>query len=565
MSDNDLILLESILKTRNFEKAPELGASDFMELFVAEAYLTEYAPSWDDVQDGLVDGGGDGGIDAVYSFLNGILLERDASPPDIRKGVELDLIIIQAKTSKGIGETAVDKIRIALSSLLRLEVPDSELQTKHNLNSSIIEQFRVFKDCYQKAGPHLPRLRIRVVLAAKATEIHPAVRNKANSLIRELELLFTGAEATVDLLGARELIELTRRANQQTRTLKTSATLSEADDSFVCLVKLRDYFDFLRSDTGRIRGELFESNIRDHYGQKDVNQQIGETLKSGTQDFWWLNNGVTVVADKANLASKRLTIMGPQIVNGLQTSYELFNYFSEGGLDPNDRSILVRVVVPKSQDAIDEIIKATNSQTKIPAGALRATEKVQRDIEEHLRSQGLFYDRRKNHYKNQGKQLHQIVSIKQMAQAVCSISLQKPHEARNNPSALINADHFYEAIFSTTSPLPLYSSCIRIVRQSEAHLRKFENAETSIKKVLKLHVATVASALLCRKAKPTQEDLVKIDHSQHTREITTEAFLYVRSKYTQSGAQERLAKAAGLTAMILDGLDDLLSGAWQQD
>ncbi|MGW1616249.1 AIPR family protein [Streptomyces sp. NPDC002285] len=55
-----------------------------------------------------------------------------------------------------------------------------------------------------------------------------------------------------------------------------------------------------------------------------MNNAIGETLKSGTgEDFWWFNNGVTVVADAAQIAGKRIVVKDPQIVNGLRTNHDL--------------------------------------------------------------------------------------------------------------------------------------------------------------------------------------------------------------------------------------------------
>jgi hypothetical protein len=85
-----------------------------------------------------------------------------------------------------------------------------------------------------------------------------------------------------------------------------------------------------------------------------------------------------------------LTIEDPQIVN----------YFQKHNTIDEKRNLLVRVIVPPVTESRDRIIKVTNSQTQIPVASLRATERIHRDIEEYLRPHGLFYDRRKNFYKN---------------------------------------------------------------------------------------------------------------------------------------------------------------------
>ncbi len=66
-------------------------------------------------------------------------------------------------------------------------------------------------------------------------------------------------------------------------------------------------------------------------GKNNVNSSISETLhRADDNDFWWLNNGVTVLASEATLVNNReLQIVNPEIVNGLQTSMEIYNYFSE--------------------------------------------------------------------------------------------------------------------------------------------------------------------------------------------------------------------------------------------
>jgi len=141
-----------------------------------------------------------------------------------------------------------------------------------------------------------------------------------------------------------------------------------------------------------------------------------------------------------------LTITDAMIVNGLQTSYELFNHFS--GISVADtRHILVRILESSHSDATDRIIKATNNQTKIPSMWLHATEEIQREIEAELKKVNLYYDRRKNHYRNQGIPPSQIVTIPYLSQALVTILLRKPDDARARPTTA--AERHYKKLFST--------------------------------------------------------------------------------------------------------------------
>ena len=93
----------------------------------------------------------------------------------------------------------------------------------------------------------------------------------------------------------------------------------------MALVKLTDFKDFITAETGALNKAMFDANVRDHQGDVTVNKSIRDSLEHpGDEDFWWLNNGITIVADNITAAGKKYTIENPQIVNGLQTSLSSF-------------------------------------------------------------------------------------------------------------------------------------------------------------------------------------------------------------------------------------------------
>ena len=57
-------------------------------------------------------------------------------------------------------------------------------------------------------------------------------------------------------------------------------------------------------------------------GINTVNGDILDTLnnRKENEDFWWLNNGITILCSSAIAIGKSITIENVQIVNGLQTS-----------------------------------------------------------------------------------------------------------------------------------------------------------------------------------------------------------------------------------------------------
>lgn len=76
---------------------------------------------------------------------------------------------------------------------------------------------------------------------------------------------------------------------------------------------------------------LFESNIRDYQNKTAVMFNIEATLidPKKENDFWWLNNGITILADEGSLIGKTFSLDNIQIVNGLQTSHSIYHGIEE--------------------------------------------------------------------------------------------------------------------------------------------------------------------------------------------------------------------------------------------
>ncbi len=107
---NNQILLDEIIK-QEFEDNPNYSnVSEFFEYFVAEQSLKEYDLSYEEIEQGIKGSGLDGGCDAIYLFLNGMLVTEDIlSDFKFPKDIKLEFIIIQAKNSTSINEDVIMK------------------------------------------------------------------------------------------------------------------------------------------------------------------------------------------------------------------------------------------------------------------------------------------------------------------------------------------------------------------------------------------------------------------------------------------------------------------------
>ena len=89
------------------------------------------------------------------------------------------------------------------------------------------------------------------------------------------------------------------------------------DTCAVCLIKLKDYVTHvLESPPGKLNARIFEPNVRDYLGARNqVNDDIRTTLKETApiEDFWWLNNGITIIATSCSLAGNKISIGDPEL------------------------------------------------------------------------------------------------------------------------------------------------------------------------------------------------------------------------------------------------------------
>lgn len=472
MTSNDKIILDEILKQGLTQVDPNTTESSFFEFFTAEQVLKDFDLSNDEIESGLVGAGGDGGIDSIYLLINGELAQEDYDYSHLRRDITIDLIIVQSKTRAGFQESPIERFITVSNDLFDLSIDLQKITEVYN--ERLLEVMQYFHDIWRQLATRFPTLNVTFCYASKGDVPGANLRRKVRVLQSKVEEFFPSANFSFDFLGAPELLDLARRFPQRSYPLQLADTPISAEngDGFVCLVGLGRFFEFLTDESGKLRRQMLEANVRDYQGRTAVNDGIQDTLENAnSEDFWWLNNGVSILASKATLAGKTLSIEDPLVVNGLQTSTEIFEYFRSSDTENEQRKILAKVMVPTEDESRDRVIKATNSQTTVQAASLRATDKIHRDIEEYLRPRGLFYDRRKNFYKNEGKPRSQIVGIQYMAQAVMAIVLRQPDTARARPSTLIKSDDNYKLVFNDSYPIHLYYVCVRVMRTIEQHLK----------------------------------------------------------------------------------------------
>lgn len=554
---NDQIVLGQIIKSKCRESNNELSESEYFEIFSASEILKDHDLTYDDLRYGIVGNGGDGGIDSIYTFLNGELVKEDTEINTKQKKNVIELKIIQSKTSTSFKEAAVIKLRESAEDLFNLSNDPKSYSSR--FNQDLIDNVSTFRKVYEKLVATFPTLSISYYYVTQGDEVHPNVEDKVSKLKDDILTLFSGSSFNFEFIGAKRLLELTRNIPLTSRTLEIAESpISTESGSYICLASLSKYYEFI-SDTGSLARSIFESNVRDYQGSVVVNTGIKQTLSNPkSENFWYLNNGVTIITPKAVSAGKKITIEDPQIVNGLQTSHEIYRHFSEQDKFQDDnRTILVRVICEQDEEARDRIIRATNSQTAIPPASLRSSDEIHRNIEDFLKANDFFYDRKKNYYKNQGMPVAKIISIPYLAQAMMAIILLRPDSARARPSTLINSEIDYRKIFSLDTPIDVYLKVLQIIKSVENYLKPdgcgknherkdITNTKYYVAMLVAISITGGKGQILSKLSEMTK---VEIDNSVLAKSLET-----VLSKYQELGGSDQVAKGTKLLERLLTDL-----------
>ena len=433
---------------------------DYFEIFASQLIMKKYDLDDNEISSGITDGANDGGCDGIFLFVNGeYIQDEDIDPQKYKRSVSIELHIIQSKNTTGFSEDAIMKWKTLTSNVLNLESNYNNFNSRYS--EIVLEKMDLFRKVYLNLIRKAPELSISYHYATFATEIHTNIQAQADELIRIAQGL-PSAKINVDFITAGKLTELFNEHENSEHLLNCTEVMNASEDQeYIVLSTLPSYFYFITGEDGKLIRHIFEYNVRDYQGKVTVNEQIRTTLENGTpqENFWWLNNGVTILAkDVKQQSGKHLILTEPEIVNGLQSSNEIYSYFirDKSRLDSDDRCILIRIIVPKTEESRDHIILATNSQTQIPKASLRATDIIQRNIEQYFKSKGLYYDRRKNYYKNIGMPIDNIISISFLSQCLMATILQQPDYARARPSTLLEKDATYRKLFDTKTNLQSY-------------------------------------------------------------------------------------------------------------
>lgn len=399
-----------------FEDELRPGADTQRRRSIAFLFLvakTAFDLTDDETIEGIVDGGQDFGIDALYFD----------SPED----GELHITLMQGKYRSDLrGDSAFPENAVAkmIDAVGALFDPQKPVNLNRRLNQRI-EDIRSFV----KDGA-IPRV---TAVAANngirwTADAQQRIDNARKDFRGQVEWRYIGPDDLLALLQARKPVsaelQLTGHATVETfdfrRVLVGRMSVAE-------LARLTDEHD----------NQLFEKNIRRYLGLvgNRVNEAVASTLREPDQrpNFYFYNNGITVTCSqfRYNALQKenwRVQVSDLQVVNGGQTARTVQQMADEIGPDIQDAEVLVRIYELDQNDNefIDAITFATNSQNPVDLRDLKANEPRQKALDTSIRGLGYVYRTKREDQSVSSDEFTSAV----VAEAVLAIWRCRPHQAR---------------------------------------------------------------------------------------------------------------------------------------
>ena len=417
----------------------------------------------------IVDKKGLFGIDGIAFVVNGNLVTSKDDIADYAKSKYLDvqILIMQAKIEEKCDTGDLLKTISAAKSFLGdhalLTEATPELENAYDIYNELFKYAKFFNGTS-------PQCHINFITAARqwdetlVTSITSAAENEIKNLFSEIK------EVRVTVFGSDYVIEsyseLENSVDVQIN-FRNNLSFDKIDDvvqSYLGYLSGEEYLKVIVDNHGDIRTRVFYENVRDYQGELNpVNQEIHHTLTTPSlrDKFVLLNNGITIVTKHFKpLGSNMFELREFQIVNGCQTSHEIYNAraFAKDILVP------IKIIHTTDSDVISMIVKSTNRQTPVPTEAFVALEKyhkhLQQTFEEYSKEMPLavFYERRSGELalRKNSENCYEVATLHSIIRSATSVYFQEPYIVYNNNPAnilknrqnkLFQDDHPYEIYY----------------------------------------------------------------------------------------------------------------------
>lgn len=226
------------------------------------------------------------------------------------------------------------------------------------------------------------------------SQVEDLIKDKANvdERLSTHWIVYDPATAFADLL-----LEKAQQPVDKVLMLHGGVKGDQARTAYYGTAKLADLADWYTKDGKKI----LEKNIRFSLGanKTSVNKAIYDTLKDEPDNFFFLNNGVTLLAKdiqpmrRGSNASRKYGLKAVSIINGAQTVATASSYFvAHPTADRDVARVMVTIIRVDAEDAFGvKVTKARNNQNPVAASAFAALDTAQETLYRTMAHMGWEY------------------------------------------------------------------------------------------------------------------------------------------------------------------------------
>lgn len=392
-----------------------------------------------------VGGGQDGGLDGIAIKVNGFFVKSQEEIDEfLKRGqIEIEFVFIQSKNKKTFESEYISAFINGVRAFF-----DEESQ--YPFNDSVLS-WRAIKDYLYNEDVMLQWKGAPIVRCYYVTLGEYRQHAEHEDLVRQFrkDMLEICDNVMFTFQGAKEFKSIIDQNQNKFKTvLPLIDTMSlpateEVGNSCIVLCNAKDYVGLLNTSDGLIRKTLFNDNVRDFQGQNTVNSEIDDTIANNPERFVLFNNGITIVCSSFVQKNRELEIENPQIVNGCQSSYILFNAFNKG-CNLEKISLVVKVIATSNGELSNDIVRGTNRQNIVLEEAFEGTKPFHKNFEMFVNdyiadfTEKIYYERRAKQYAgNPNIKQVQTFNLKILTQYSVGALLQKPYKSHLHESTLL--------------------------------------------------------------------------------------------------------------------------------
>ncbi|MBB4199980.1 hypothetical protein CCR94_03010 [Rhodoblastus sphagnicola] len=279
---------------------------------------------------------------------------------------------------------------------------------------------------------------------------------------------------------------------------------------------------------------LFTENIRGCLSDSDINAQIEATILRSPLDFWYLNNGITAIADKiirrpVNLGlqkdSGNWNIDNLKIVNGAQTTSSIAAAYDKKPDAVKTAYVHIKIISIEDAhiDISNRITTATNTQNKVEPRDFLALDAQQDGFADAFRSIGIQYCFRRGE-----KVLDPVKGLDvqelAMALAISGNDVTTVVVAKRNAGSLTDPAGYYPKLFSEAPAATLAWKAVQRWRAAAKAVETFSASMTGRDAQLAIHGNRFLEHLLLRSQTSTLNSKdVEVAHG-HLKQAIDEHF-----------------------------------------